>query len=153
MSEITYENYVTKIIQFESGELYPNDVVRLFSFLRRENIIFGLQGFYHRVFNAHLEMGFLDANGNILELPELEPEDNPQPVTEPERGLTFTTRWAHKLPITLRSKVVLVDSNWQRHEADLHWVADFLAKRTSPTYTILHAEEDGVHYLKQDVRL
>lgn len=156
MSKVTQENYVTKIIQYESGELYPNDVIRLFSFLRKNGILANLQGHYHRGFSRLLGDGYLDYDGNILALVDEEPERGfvgGAEVDEPEHGLTFTTRWAHDVPITLRSNVVLVDSNWQRHEADLHWVADFLEKRTSPTYTILHAEEDGVHYLKQDVRL
>lgn len=148
MSEVTQQNYVTRIIELENGELAQNDVVRLFSFLRTNGILFGLQGWYHRAFNNLVQSGFLDEFGSIMDLPEDEPEDEPFSLNIGE--LDFSLVWAHDVNITLRSEVVLVDSKDDMHKADLEWVADFLSTRNNPPYTIYHAVDgNGVHYLKQ----
>lgn len=62
-------NVTEKIIQFESGELLPDEVIDLFSELIRTGLAWELQGMYGRTAKDLIHMGYLSDEGEVLEYP------------------------------------------------------------------------------------
>lgn len=58
---------VSKIIQFESGEMNNSDTLEFFSELVRTGLINSLQGSYGRAARCFMDAGYLDMQGNILQ--------------------------------------------------------------------------------------
>ena len=56
----------SKIIDYESGELSPEETLELFSELVKSGQAWALQGHYGRIAQDFIDNGFLDRNGNIL---------------------------------------------------------------------------------------
>lgn len=61
---------VDKIMEFESGEMSPNDVVRFFGELIDSGLVWKLQGSYGRTAHSLIENGYLSIKGTVLKLPE-----------------------------------------------------------------------------------
>ena len=69
---------ISKIIQYENGELGTWEMVELFSELIKNGQAWSLQGSYGRSANSLIEAGYLTAEGDITDLAreELRDEDN-----------------------------------------------------------------------------
>jgi hypothetical protein len=68
MSEITglkKYDFVSAIIDFESGELDTLDTLRLFSFLIRNNLVNSLQGSYGRTAQILIDRELIMSNGCV----------------------------------------------------------------------------------------
>ena len=59
-------NVASKIIDFEAGDLSPQETVELFSELVKSGIAWQLQGMYGRYATSLIEDGYLDEEGNVL---------------------------------------------------------------------------------------
>ena len=57
---------VSKITEFEGGQLTGNEALELFSELLKTGTIYSLQGYYQRTMNDLIRNGFIDKKGNIL---------------------------------------------------------------------------------------
>ena len=58
------------IIEFESGQLDDQGVLKLFSELVKSGLVWNLQGSYGRMAASLIDAGYLDREGNILKEPE-----------------------------------------------------------------------------------
>lgn len=58
------------IIEFESGQLDDQGVLKLFSELVKSGLVWNLQGSYGRMGASLIDAGYLDREGNILKEPE-----------------------------------------------------------------------------------
>lgn len=57
---------VMDLMDYEDGQLGPNEVIDLFSELVKSGAINGLQGSYGRTAHSLIEAGYLDAEGDVL---------------------------------------------------------------------------------------
>ena len=59
-------NTVSKIIQYESGEMDRDEILEFFAELIKDGTCWHLQGSYGRQANDFIKSGFIDSKGNIL---------------------------------------------------------------------------------------
>lgn len=57
---------VTKIIQYENGEMSQDEILEFFAQLIKDGTCWHLQGSYGRTAQSFIDSGFIDSNGNIL---------------------------------------------------------------------------------------
>ena len=63
---------IDKIIAYEQGELSPNKTIELFAELVKTEMAFQLQGHYGRTAMALIQAGYIDREGNVLQVLEEE---------------------------------------------------------------------------------
>jgi len=65
MEELTQDERVTLIIEFEGGEISDDDFKRLFSHLIKTGLCWTLQGMYGRTAQNLIEKGIISKDGEI----------------------------------------------------------------------------------------
>jgi hypothetical protein len=59
---------VDRVLAFETGEMTPNEQIKLFSEMVKDGSVWELQGSYGRGAKWLMEKGYLAPNGDILKL-------------------------------------------------------------------------------------